>query len=181
MFLQTDSEAVDPAVPAQNGHSAVTLGGSNHDVVANRKAIRMANMSAAEALKAEMAGLKTLGRNAEQPAAPPPVTEQPTDTVMPAADAHQAQDEVMTVAETMMSPTPEADVMSTRSASGAVAADSPRGVKRKVEDVAVEDDEVDAVGEDDVEEDEQSDDAAPEVIGAVVVRKSKTEEHDDIQ
>ncbi|KAJ4492874.1 XRN 5'-3' exonuclease N-terminus-domain-containing protein [Lentinula edodes] len=33
------------------------LAGSNHDVVANRRAIRMANMSAAEVLKAELAGL----------------------------------------------------------------------------------------------------------------------------
>lgn len=32
-------------------------GGSNRDVVANRRAIRMANMSAAEVLKAELAGL----------------------------------------------------------------------------------------------------------------------------
>jgi 5'-3' exoribonuclease 2 len=40
--------------------AVAALGGSNHDVVANRAAIRMANMSAAEMLKAEMAGLTAL-------------------------------------------------------------------------------------------------------------------------
>lgn len=37
--------------------AAQALGGSNRDVVANRAAIRLANMSAAEVLKAELAGL----------------------------------------------------------------------------------------------------------------------------
>ena len=36
--------------------AAQALAGSNHDVVANRRAIRMANMSAAEMLKAELSG-----------------------------------------------------------------------------------------------------------------------------
>lgn len=39
------------------GQAAQAWAGSNHDVVANRRAIRMANMSAAEVLKAELAGL----------------------------------------------------------------------------------------------------------------------------
>lgn len=37
--------------------AAQALAGSNRDVVANRAAIRLANMSAAEVLKAELAGL----------------------------------------------------------------------------------------------------------------------------
>jgi len=37
--------------------AAQALAGSNRDVVANRRAIRMANMSAAEVLKAELSGL----------------------------------------------------------------------------------------------------------------------------
>ena len=42
----------------QNAPKAIQAwGGSNRDVVANRRAIRMANMSAAEVLKAELAGL----------------------------------------------------------------------------------------------------------------------------
>jgi 5'-3' exoribonuclease 2 len=36
--------------------AAQALAGSNHDVVANRRAIRLANMSAAEMLKAELSG-----------------------------------------------------------------------------------------------------------------------------
>ncbi|ESK93704.1 5 -3 exoribonuclease 2 [Moniliophthora roreri MCA 2997] len=40
------------------------LAGSNHDVVANRRAIRMANMSAAEVLKAELAGLMPVKKSA---------------------------------------------------------------------------------------------------------------------
>lgn len=38
--------------------AAQALAGSNRDVVANRRAIRMANMSAAEVLKAELSGLQ---------------------------------------------------------------------------------------------------------------------------
>ena len=42
---------------AQNATTAaLALGGSNRDIVANRRAIRMANMSAAEVLKAELGG-----------------------------------------------------------------------------------------------------------------------------
>lgn len=51
---------VKPAAQeTKNDDAAVTsaLAGSNRDVVANRAAIRMANMNAAEMLKAEMAGL----------------------------------------------------------------------------------------------------------------------------
>ncbi|THH33760.1 hypothetical protein EUX98_g365 [Antrodiella citrinella] len=40
--------------------AALALAGSNRDVVANRRAIRMANMSAAEMLKAELSGLVPL-------------------------------------------------------------------------------------------------------------------------
>src|SRR5262249_54067256 len=39
--------------------AALALAGTNRDVVANRRAIRMANMSAAEMLKAEMGGVKS--------------------------------------------------------------------------------------------------------------------------
>ena len=65
-----DAEAVSNA-----GAAAWALGGSNRDVVANRAAIRMANLSAAETLKAELASLMPVKSRA-QPAkpilAPPP-------------------------------------------------------------------------------------------------------------
>jgi 5'-3' exoribonuclease 2 len=45
---------------AQNATAAtLALGGSNRDIVANRRAIRMANMSAAEVLKAELGGVQS--------------------------------------------------------------------------------------------------------------------------
>lgn len=45
---------------AQNASTAaLALGGSNRDIVANRRAIRMANMSAAEVLKAELGGTQS--------------------------------------------------------------------------------------------------------------------------
>ncbi|KAL0949870.1 hypothetical protein HGRIS_009904 [Hohenbuehelia grisea] len=53
---------------SQNIPTAVTaLAGSNRDVVANRAAIRMANMSAAEVLKAELAGLMPVKPSASSP------------------------------------------------------------------------------------------------------------------
>jgi 5'-3' exoribonuclease 2 len=46
------------------------LAGSNHDVVANRRAIRMANMSAAEMLKAELSGLSPVKPDLSLPPKP---------------------------------------------------------------------------------------------------------------
>lgn len=57
--------------------AAEALAGSNRDVVANRRAIRMANMSAAEMLKAEMSGLSSVKPDRSLPIKPPsaaPVT-----------------------------------------------------------------------------------------------------------
>lgn len=47
--------------------AAQALAGSNRDIVANRRAIRMANMSAAEMLKAELAGLMPVKPTASAP------------------------------------------------------------------------------------------------------------------
>ena len=65
-----DTDAVNNA-----GAAAWALGGSNRDVVANRAAIRMANLSAAETLKAELASLVPVKSRAQPPkpiVAPPP-------------------------------------------------------------------------------------------------------------
>ena len=57
----------------QNASTAAeALAGSNRDVVANRRAIRMANMSAAEVLKAEMSGLTPVKPDRSLPIKPPP-------------------------------------------------------------------------------------------------------------
>lgn len=52
--------------------AAQALAGSNRDVVANRRAIRMANMSAAEVLKAQLNGLSPVKPSAQ--ASPVPVS-----------------------------------------------------------------------------------------------------------
>ncbi|KAF7981596.1 hypothetical protein HWV62_32650 [Athelia sp. TMB] len=62
--------------------AAQALAGSNRDVVANRAAIRMANMSAAEMLKAELAGAQPLKPSASLPAKP----SFPADITMTSAD-----------------------------------------------------------------------------------------------
>jgi 5'-3' exoribonuclease 2 len=72
-----DTDAVNNA-----GAAAWALGGSNHDVVANRAAIRMANLSAAETLKAELASLMPVKSRAQPPkpiVAPPPPPAAPVD------------------------------------------------------------------------------------------------------
>ena len=61
--------------------AAQALAGSNRDVVANRRAIRMANMSAAEMLKAEMAGLTPLKPTTKSP--PATATETATPASVP--------------------------------------------------------------------------------------------------
>jgi 5'-3' exoribonuclease 2 len=61
---------------AQNATAAtLAFAGSNRDIVANRRAIRMANMSAAEVLKAELGGLPspTPSSNAADPMAKDPI------------------------------------------------------------------------------------------------------------
>lgn len=72
-----DTDAVNNA-----GAAAWALGGSNHDVVANRAAIRMANLSAAETLKAELASLMPVKSRAQPTkpiVAPPPPPAAPVD------------------------------------------------------------------------------------------------------
>ncbi|KAI0036089.1 hypothetical protein K488DRAFT_82455 [Vararia minispora EC-137] len=83
---------VKDASALQNGAVAArALAGSNSDVVANRAAIRMANLSAAEVLKAEMAGLM-------------PASKKPAP-VAPASEA--AASEPVVVAEPEPAPAPQ--------------------------------------------------------------------------
>lgn len=74
--------------------AALALAGSNRDVVANRRAIRMANMSAAEMLKAELSGAVPVKPVASVPA-PPVVEATQLDVNMesqPAVHASQSTD-----------------------------------------------------------------------------------------
>ena len=65
MFLKkdipSDSSSAQP-VDVNKRDGAKAMAGTNSDVVNNRRAIRLANMNAAEALKAELAGAVPLGR-----------------------------------------------------------------------------------------------------------------------
>ncbi|KAJ7276141.1 XRN 5'-3' exonuclease N-terminus-domain-containing protein [Mycena haematopus] len=74
-----------PPSPVLSSHvpiAAQALAGSNRDVVANRRAIRMANLSAAEMLKAELSGAVPVKPNLSLPAKPA-TTAPGTDTFMP--------------------------------------------------------------------------------------------------
>lgn len=78
--------------------AAQALAGSNRDVVANRRAIRMANMSAAEVLKAELSGLSPLKPSAlSKPAPPPPAqSDMQVDEVadIPGLGAHKRKNSI---------------------------------------------------------------------------------------
>jgi len=63
------ASSTGPQTPAPAGNEGIKLA-TNHDVVANRRALRMANMSAAEMLKAELAGKATLHVKSESSPSP---------------------------------------------------------------------------------------------------------------
>jgi 5'-3' exoribonuclease 2 len=72
---KADSIGLGAAVTAESLQmaplAAQALAGSNRDVVANRRAIRMANMSAAEVLRAELSGLQPVKPSASSLPAKP--------------------------------------------------------------------------------------------------------------
>ncbi|GJE84895.1 5'-3' exoribonuclease 2 [Phanerochaete sordida] len=142
------------------GQAAQAWGGSNHDVVANRRAIRMANMSAAEVLKAELAGLTPVKPSANAftsdatPAAPP--SQATVDGDVPPAVAANAEpsDESMDIPGLGAGPNvsePIVDAMEEDTPQNgeaedtpgeAPASESPHGVKRKLDTVEAEDESV---------------------------------------
>lgn len=100
------------------------MGESNKDLVQNRKAVRLANMSAAQALKAELEG----DGEEETEAKPDGENEAEAKPVDGDADASEEKPDVENGEDAEMD-----------------AEDSPRGTKRKVDD---EEDEEDAVDDD---------------------------------
>lgn len=200
MFAKVTSPTSQTAPPLESSPPRPIVNGSNHSVVANRGALRMANMSAAEALKAELHGLKPLGRNA--PEQPLPTPADPTISVATAVEAAvpaepiEEPDDGMATLDTStatpnegsakVTPDPvgandndgdEVDGDADADAEGEAPieldasepSDVPHGVKRKADDMDGED--MDIAGGSD------SDDA-PE---APAVKRTKTEEHDDIK
>jgi 5'-3' exoribonuclease 2 len=89
--------------------AAQALAGSNRDVVANRRAIRMANMSAAEVLKAELAGLQPV-KPSSSSLPPKPV----------AATSATTQIAAQLPAKPMMSPVTETSTISIPPTNGAL-------------------------------------------------------------
>lgn len=143
-------EAIQNATAA-----AQALAGSNRDVVLNRRAIRLANLSAAETLKAEIASLVPLKPSASSVKAAPPSTPTPPAPVPPpVVEVTEDTDEIpgLSVPEELLSAVPEpiADVVppieeevkEETEESEPMKVDevelSPQGVKRKAEAIEEE-------------------------------------------
>ncbi|KAH9977999.1 XRN 5'-3' exonuclease N-terminus-domain-containing protein [Lactifluus volemus] len=157
-----DADAINNA-----GAAAWALGGSNRDVVANRAAIRMANLSAAETLKAEMASLmpvKSRAQTSKPIVAPPPPATAPIDYSAGPATAAGVDIAVPGLGIGTGDPPPE-PVLANAGAddpsvdgvdmSSAPAADevvSVTGVKRRYEAVADTPADEDSIGDDDDKE-----------------------------
>lgn len=165
--------------------AAQALAGSNHDVVANRRAIRMANMSAAEVLKAELAGLVPVKKSASSLQSTPtpaialkqasPIAD---DTPLPATVASTEEENseipglgnplpatVSTDAINERHDEPEDVAMADEAVELSVTQQSPHGHKRKHEEAEEEDVAIGAVEgiEMEVEGDEDDDGAPPDV------------------
>lgn len=101
----------------QNAPTAVqALAGSNRDVVANRRAIRMANMSAAEVLKAELSGLSPVKPSASSklsaPLAPPdvnPVSTQVDEDSIPGLGSNEQSSDSSSALQPPIQVTGDAD------------------------------------------------------------------------
>ena len=122
---------------AQNATAAtLALGGSNRDIVANRRAIRMANMSAAEVLKAELGGTQS-----ESPPTPSLATaDSPVvkDPILPATSEVAEDDEIPGLGgDSFMESSLEMETLNgTAEIELSVAAETfLSGVKRKLDEV----------------------------------------------
>ena len=157
-----DADAVNNA-----GAAAWALGGSNRDVVANRAAIRMANLSAAETLKAELASLVPV-KSRVQPqkpiVAPPPPPAAPVDFNVGPATAAEMDMKVpglgISDPETLLANAhaddTNADAVEMSSASTATEVSPVAGVKRAFEAIADTRTDEDFVGGDDVDAETQT-------------------------
>ncbi|KAI0796479.1 XRN 5'-3' exonuclease N-terminus-domain-containing protein [Abortiporus biennis] len=139
----------------QNAPTAVqALAGSNRDVVANRRAIRMANMSAAEVLKAELPGLRPVKPSASNlKSAPTPVTQTPaSEDFTPAIETPVIQDNgISTLNPEVLESTTSIEYTMDLDTSNEQS--SPHGTKRSIEEVDEDDDEGLGTDEDDAPSD----------------------------
>jgi len=181
-----DADAVNNA-----GAAAWALGGSNRDVVANRAAIRMANLSAAETLKAELASLVPVKSRAQPPkpiVAPPPPLPAPVDfSVGPATAADVdikvpglgTSDPEAPLANVHMEDT-SVDEVEMSSTSVATEGASVAGVKRPFETTADTPVEEDSVVDDDMNPDTEAG-AASRSLGYKVNADGTVEQEDTVR
>lgn len=177
---------------AQNMPAAtMALGGSNHDIVANRRAIRMANMNAAEVLKAELAGLSPvkISKSAEPkaatiptpvPAAVPdivPTAVEPTPNHSSPSSPPSDPDEIPGFGggAVFTLPLPDADRMNVDEQRS----DSDAGSKRKFDEGPGAEDEGGAGDVTLPDEDEEGDTAAPNTSLALTVNADGSVEQED--
>ena len=189
--------------------AAQALAGSNRDVVANRRFIRMANMSAAEVLKAELAGLvpvkksasassfKTAAAPAPAPAAapapadptPPSTSTSDHDVLPPAAPAPIAEDEADVPGLGTPGPNasePHSDMVVDGTNDGdhvmdeAPAQESPHGAKRK-RDVLEEEEAEEAEETIELEDDEAPPDADQSAYALKVNADGTVEQEDRVK
>lgn len=135
---------------AQNATAAtMALAGSNRDIVANRRAIRMANMSAAEVLKAELGGFQSgSSPTPSLTAADSPVVKDP---MLPASSEIAGEDEIPGLGgDSFMETETETPVGTAEIEISAAAENFLAGVKRKLEDTE------DSEGTPILDEDEES-------------------------
>jgi len=149
--------------------AAQALAGSNRDVVANRAAIRMANMSAAEMLKAELSGLMPVKPSASKPepvvSNPPPKTDDESMDDMDIPGLGNAPSALEVVHD-------GTGIVGFESSNSVVCpvdepATSVTGVKRKLENIEGEDpDEVTPLDEESSEDNDNEDSSYALVIRA---------------
>jgi 5'-3' exoribonuclease 2 len=187
-----------PATEESLAHATVAaqaFAGSNRDIVANRRAIRMANMSARDVLKAEMSGAIQLSpvkqsKNASLPAKPqpPPALDLPSkpesEVAIPGLDAPPPPSAVEPVK-------PDASVGSEADADGDVDPDTKMGddtkdaqegdvsigSKRKFEEGPG--DEVDGPAEDVVAVEDEEGEGDASAVAALKVNPDGTVEQED--
>ena len=170
---QTDQSRINAPAAAQ------ALAGSNRDVVANRAAIRLANMSAAEMLKAELRGLVPVKPSASASTSTNAATE--VQAVFDAAPGPSSDDfELPGLGNTgsqAFDNVGESNVLkvATEATSPDASFTSSTGIKRKHSEVEAEDAEMDA--EDVVVDEDQNCDEEPSY--ALVVRADGSVEQAD--
>jgi 5'-3' exoribonuclease 2 len=179
-----DTDAVNNA-----GAAAWALGGSNRDVVANRAAIRMANLSAAETLKAELASLMPVKSRAQPPkpiVAPPPPLAAPVDFSVGPVSAVEVDMKVPGLGtsdpETLLANAhaddTSVDAVEMSSVSSATEIAPVAGVKRPFETLADITADEDYVGGDDVDAETAS---APKALAYKVNTDGTVEQEDTVR